>query len=166
MTDPDPTFVDLARTGDLEELMELVYASAAQDDGDDADADDDDEEGVGEEDGDALAYKWLCIAIDFGRPEAEDMLETLLETSDLRYDDDQFITGSVHLELGMAYLLGGDGLAKDMDKARAHLQEADDRGYPASLEDGTELLIELRTPLTGPARAVFDEIYPPTTLPS
>ena len=27
--------VDLARTGDLEELMELVYASAAQDDGDD-----------------------------------------------------------------------------------------------------------------------------------
>ena len=141
----DTRWLELAREGDLDALLELAYTDVA----DAADS--------GE--ADALAFKWLTVALDFGHTAAEDMIADLFESTSLRYDDDQFVAGETHLELGVAYLRGSDGLAKDLIKARAHLEQADECGYPASIEGGETVLAEYRGSLSGDALAVFDEIY-------
>ncbi len=135
----------LAKKGELEALLELAYADV-------------DEEAT--EEADALAFKWLTIALDFGHTDAEDMIADLYESSSLRYDDDQFVAGETHLELGVAYLLGSDGLAKDLAKAKEHLEQADECGFPASVEGGEEMLAEIRQKLAPDALAVFDAVYP------
>jgi TPR repeat protein len=135
----------LAKKGDLDALLELAYAEVEGDDTDEADA---------------QAFKWLTVALDFGHADAEDMIADLYEGTSLRFDDDQFVAGETHLELGVAYLLGSDGLAKDLSKARSHLEQADECGFPASVQGGEELLAEHRAKLSGEALAVFDAVYP------
>jgi hypothetical protein len=130
---------ELARDGELETLLELSDGK----------------------DGDAEAYKWLSVAVDFGHAEAGDLIDELVEASSLRFDDDQFLSGGAHLELGVAYLLGEDGLPFDLAKGRAHLAEALNRHYPASVQGGDAMLAEARTRLTGDALSVFDSVYPP-----
>jgi hypothetical protein len=140
----DADKLELAKKGDLDALLELVYA------------------GVEEEDdaADARAYKWLVVALDFGHARAEDMIADLYEGTSLRFDDDQFVAGETHLDLGVAYLLGTDGFAKDLTKAREHLEQADECGFPASVQGGEEMLAEIRAKLPPDALAVFDAIYP------
>jgi hypothetical protein len=74
--------------------------------------------------GDALAYRWLCIAEDFGHHKARVRIEDLLECSSLRYDDDQRELGRIHFELGYAYLRGEEGLASSRAIAQQHLTHA------------------------------------------
>jgi len=138
-------FLALAKKGELEALLALAYADV------DVDA---------TEEADALAFKWLTVSLDFGHAEAEDMIADLYESSSLRYDDDQFVAGETHLELGVAYLLGTDGLAKDLAKAKEHLEQADECGFPASIEGGEEMLAEIRGKLAPDTLAVFDAVYP------
>ena len=115
----------------------------------------------GEPDGDrdVLAYKWLAVASDFGHEEADDAIDDLLEASSLRFDDDQFLTGNAHWELGLAYLGGRDGLPRDLDRAREQLLAAQDRHYPVSIADGDKMLADLRRGLPADALAVVDAIY-------
>lgn len=138
-------WLELARKGDLDALLELAYA---------------DVEGDETEEADARAFKWLTVALDFGHANAEDLIADLYEGTSLRFDDDQFVAGETHLELGVAYLLGTDGLAKELTKARTHLEQADECGFPASVQGGEEMLAEIREKLPADALAVFDEIYP------
>jgi TPR repeat protein len=135
----------LAKAGDLDALLELAYADV---DGDET------------EEADAQAYKWLVVALDFGHAKAENLIDDLYEGTSLRFDDDQFVAGETHLELGVAYLLGADGFAKDLAKGREHLVEADECGFPASIQGGEEMLAEIRAKLPSDSLAVFDEIYP------
>lgn len=101
-----------------------------------------------------LAYKWLCLAADQGSEEAAGLVEDLLEASDLRYDDDGFITGQAHFELGLAYLTGADGVPVDAGRAEEYLRNA--AGYPHGLEGGDEILASAREPLDPAQREIFD----------
>lgn len=138
-------WLELARKGDLDALLELAYADVEGED-DTAEAD-------------ARAYKWLVVALDLGHARAEDLIADLVEGTSLRFDDDQFIAGETHLDLGVAYLLGTDGLAKDLTKARDHLEQADECGFPASVQGGEEMLAQIRGKLPADALAVFDAVY-------
>lgn len=131
----------LAREGDVEPLLHLC-----------------DIDGDGE--GDILAYKWLTVASDFGHADADDLIDDVLEVSSLRYDDDNFVVGGIHFELGMAYLTGGDGLPLNLDTGRLHLADAAASHYPAGIQDGHEVVARARTMLTGEARTIFDAVYP------
>lgn len=133
--------VNLAQAGDLDALL------ARMDD-------------VPEEDRDETAYKWLNVAVDFGHAEADERIADLMEGSSLRFDDDQFLTGNAHWELGLAYLSGGESLPRDLAKAATHLEAARDCGYPMSVETGDEMIADARKQLSGDARAAFDMIYP------
>lgn len=73
---------------------------------------------------DRNAYKWLWAACDFGHEEAEDLISDVLEVSSMRYDDSGFETAAAHWELAVAYLEGTDGLPRDLDLARQHLERA------------------------------------------
>ena len=139
-------WLSLAKQGDLDALLELAYAEV---------------EGEDTEEADATVYKWLVVALDFGHANAEDLIADLYESTSLRYDDDQFVAGETHLDLGVAYLLGTDGLAKDLTKARDHFQQAYDCGFPASVEGGEEMLAEIRAKLPPDTLAVFDALYTP-----
>ena len=133
--------VKLAQAGDLDALL------ARMDD-------------VPEEDLDEAAYKWLNVAVDFGHDEAKERIADLLEGSSLRFDDDGFLTGNAHWELGLAYLTGGEGLPRDLVKAGTHVESAWGYGYPMSVETGDEMIADARKQLAGDARAVFDAVYP------
>lgn len=141
-------WLTLAKQGELDALLELAYADVEDDEN--------------TEEADAQAFKWLTVALDFGHEGAEDMIADLYEGTSLRYDDDQFVAGETHLDLGVAYLVGSDGLAKDLKKAREHLEQADECGFPASIQGGEELLAEHRAKLSGEALAVFEAVYPRT----
>ena len=109
-------------------------------------------------------YKWLEVAASHGptakhRKAAEELSSDLLESSSLRYDDDQLATGTAHFELGVAYLTGADGLPRDLTRAADQLAMAKQRYYPWSLQGAEKLLTKTRKPLASDARAVFDRIY-------
>ena len=109
-------------------------------------------------------YKWLEVAASHGptakhRKAAESLSSDLLESSSLRYDDDQMATGGAHFELGVAYLTGADGLPRDLTRAAEQLAMAKERYYPWSLQGAEKLLTRTRKPLAADARAVFDRIY-------
>jgi TPR repeat protein len=137
----------LARAGRIEELLALWGGVA---DPDDVDT---------EAEAAATAYKWLCVASDFGHSEANGWIDTLLEASPLRFDDDNFLTGAAHFELGVAYLTGCDGLALDTEKGREHLQAAAQRHYPASVMEGSAMIDGARASLTAVQREVFDSVF-------
>jgi TPR repeat protein len=132
--------VKLAQAGDLDALLARM-------------------EDVPEEDRDEAAYKWLNVAVDFGHGDADELIADLMEGSSLRFDDDQFLTGNAHWELGLAYLTAGDSLPKDLAKATTHLQAARDCGYPMSVETGDEMILDARHKLGGDARMAFDAVY-------
>ncbi|MEV0028221.1 hypothetical protein [Nocardia sp. NPDC050793] len=136
-------YVAAARTGALEALLSL---DSANDDADDLDE---------------LAYKLLNVAADFGHSEAEDLIDDLLCGSSLVYDDDRFVQGNAHFELGLAYLMGADGLPADLDKGRAHLEKSHACQWPWHVQQGEMLLDEARAILSAPQLRVFDEVYRP-----
>ena len=112
-----------------------------------------------DDDSDERAYKWLLVAADFGHAEAEEWLDTLRESSSLRYDDDQFCTGNAHWELGVAYLAGADGLPRDHARAKAHFNEARARGYPHSVTGSSKMLADARKAGGNDGRAIVDAVY-------
>jgi hypothetical protein len=104
---PDPRTLDLgglARKGDVETLLRISDGDAGSD-------------------RDVVAYRWLCVAADFGHRKAEGALEDLLETSSLR-DDDGSRVAAVHRELAAAYARGKGGLPRDALKAKRHAAAA------------------------------------------
>lgn len=138
MSGEDRAHAKQAKAGDLDTLMDLA-------DG---------------EDGDGEAYKWLQVALDFGHDEASDLIADLLNSPSLHDDDGQFITGNAHLELGMAYSTGREGLPKDLSLAQRHFEEAVERGYPESIQGSDELLRDLREKLVGDALETFNSVFP------
>jgi hypothetical protein len=105
---PDPATLDLpglARKGDVDTLRSIS-------DGDE------------ESDNDAIAYKWLCVAADFGHRKAAGAIEDLLETSSLRVDDDGALVAEIHRELADAYTRGKQGLPRDAARAAKHSKAA------------------------------------------
>ena len=113
---------------------------------------------------DMLMYKWLEVAADHGptakhRKAAESLSSDLLESSSLRYDDDQIATGDAHFELGVAYLTGADGLPRDLTRAADQLEMAKERYFPWSIQGADKLLAKTRKNLPSDARAAFDRIY-------
>ncbi|WP_431970027.1 hypothetical protein [Nocardia sp. bgisy134] len=136
-------YVASARAGDVDALFLLESA--------DADA----------VEVDVLLYKLLNVAADFGHPEAGSFADDLLECSSLRYDDDHFAQGNAHFQLGLAYLVGADGLPVDPDKSRAHLEMSHKCRWPFHVQQGESLLAEARSLLTAAQLMVFDEIYRP-----
>jgi hypothetical protein len=92
--------VALARAGDLDALLDSLDLA-------DVEADRLDE----------LLYKLASVAADFGHTEADDLIEDLLNATSLRVDDDLATQANAHFELGLAYLMGADGLPADLDKA-------------------------------------------------
>lgn len=119
----------------------------------------------GEEgDSDDEMYKWLEVAASHGptakhRKAAESLSADLLESSSLRYDDDQMATGGAHFELGVAYLTGADGLPRDLTRAAEQLAMAKERYYPWSIQGADKLLKKTSKALPADARAAFDRIY-------
>ena len=121
-------FAAWAAAGDLEALAAIADGDAASK-------------------ADRVAYKWLAAAADFGHDEAEDLIEDLLETSSLRYDDSRLEQGAAHWELAVAYLAGEEGLPVDLRRAQEHLEQAFEAGAAfasarrdAGLEDATASL--------------------------
>lgn len=137
MSGEDRANAKLAKAGDVDGLMDLA-------DGDD---------------GDGEAYKWLQAAVDFGHEEAQERIDDLLSNSSLHDDDDQFVTGNAHLELGMAYSTGSEGLPKDLDLAKRHFKQAVECGYPDSVTGSEEILRDMREKLDGEALKVFSAIF-------
>jgi TPR repeat protein len=128
----------LAQAGDIDALVDLA-------DGDE---------------GDGEAYKWLQVAVDFGHDEAAERIEDLLSHSSLHDDDDQHITGNAHLELGMMYSTGSEGLKKDLKLAVHHFEAAVECGYPDSVVGGDEILRDFRETLEGDALEAFESVFP------
>lgn len=140
MTVPAPEqFASLAIAGDFAALFQLLEDHGAMD-------------------SDDLAYKWLSVASDFGHAEADDYLETMMEASSLRYDDDQSVVGGVHFELARAYLASEDGLPRDLARGKAHLIEAHRRHYPSTVQSADTLLADLRGGLDKDALDVVDAV--------
>jgi hypothetical protein len=83
------------------------------------------------------AYKWLCVAYDFGHEKAASAIEDVLEVSNLRYDDDGFEVAAAHWEHGVAYLEGKDALPCDLVRAREHLANAFRQHDLAAIRAGT-----------------------------
>ena len=139
-------FAELAMAGKTRELLNLLVH-------------------VPEDDRDETAYKWLVVASDFGHEDADDVIGDLLEGSSLRYDDDQFVTGNAHWELGLAYLTAGEHLPRDLEKARTQLVSALERGYPMSVQESDAMLAQARTRLAPDALAIFDAVYDGSSRP-
>src|SRR5688572_24567739 len=102
-----------AKAGNVDRIFALA--------GLDLDADHHDEEA--DDDAAIVAFKWLLVAGDFGH-DVDDMLDVLQTGTSLHHDDEQAVEGSIHFELGVAYLRGEDGLAIDHELAREHLEWA------------------------------------------
>jgi hypothetical protein len=132
----DRQIATAARTGDLDVLMELVSQHPSEDEA-------------------FLLYKWLNVASDFGHDEADELVESLLN-SELHAADDQFVSGQAHLELATAYLTGRDHLEIDFDRGRTHVHEMRARSYPDGVQDAAQLLDNARAGMSPGARAVFD----------
>jgi hypothetical protein len=130
----------LAMAGDLDVLLGLM-------------------DGVPETDRDATAYKWLAVASDFGHEDADEILGDLQESSSLRYDDDHFVSGNAHWEIGLAYLTASDGLPRDLDKARSQLASAKESHYPMSVQESDTMQAQARARLAPDALAIFDAVY-------
>lgn len=151
-------FLAAAKKGDIDAIWELAGVGAEADEDDDDDDEGDGEEGdVGE--ADELAYKWLLVAADFGHAAASEAADDMLETSSLRYDDGALVQGVIELELGVAYLMGTDGVPANHEHATTHLQQA------AALDvhnttDAADGFPEIRRSLSPEARAVFDAVFP------
>lgn len=137
--DPVVRLAELARTGDLDGLLDLIGSLS----------------GV---DRDEFSYKWLSVAADFGHTAADDAIDDLLESGDLRHDDDSLVAGNAHFELAVAYLTGSDGLPVDYEHARRHLAEMLDCDFPASVQDGDRLLADARYSMDPTAQAIFDDV--------
>jgi len=98
-------YAALARAGHLDAIWELVDCNvASQNDRD--------------------AYKWLCLAKDFGHEEAGELIGDVLEVSSMRYDDDGGEQAAAHWELAVAYLCGDHDLPVDLVRANRHLEQA------------------------------------------
>jgi hypothetical protein len=131
--DVEDRLSERARAGDLDGLMALLDLA----------------------DPGMLAYKWLQVASDFGHDEADDLIDAVLESL-LHTDDDDFVTGQAHFELGVAYLTGGHGLPVDHSRGREHLTEMVRRRYPDHVEGGDAMLAEARSKMAPEAQRVFD----------
>jgi hypothetical protein len=138
MIDRTTRLSGLARDGDLDGILELAGADPAGDP-------------------DIVAYHWLTVASDFGHEEADDLIDDLLESSSLRYDDDNAVTGHVHFELAVAYLTGTDGLPVDHDLGRRHVAEMRELNFPATIQEGDTLVADARAAMDPKARAAWDE---------
>ncbi len=111
-------YATLAREGDLDALFGLMDVDSKTTN-------------------DRLAYKWLCVASDFGHGDAAALIDDVLEVSSLRYDDDQYETAAAHWEIASAYLEGIEGLPVDLGLAKKHLREAFGRHDLATINAGT-----------------------------
>ena len=75
---------------------------------------------------DAIAYKWLCVAVDHGHERAARAAADVLEQTSLRYDDDHVIQAQTHWELACSYFDGSEGLAQNNVRAAEHVRTAAD----------------------------------------
>jgi hypothetical protein len=137
----------LALAGDVDAILEL-FDDAGEGDADEADV---------------LLYFWLEVASDFGKSraarKAERALEDLLESSSLRHDDGQEVTGNVHWDLGLAYLTASDHLPRDDKRALNQLKMARERNFPWTTQGAEKLIKTTRKALDPAARLVFDKVY-------
>lgn len=108
-------YAKLARKGEVEILAALADKTLAND---------------------RLAYKWLCVAGDFGNEDAEGMADEILETSSFANDEPGFHIAAVHWELAVAYLAAEEGLPAKLDFAASHLQQAFERHDLAAINKG------------------------------
>jgi TPR repeat protein len=134
-----PAKADLARlamTGAVDKIFALTFAESDEDD--------------------ALAYKWLQVAADFGHADAGPSIEDVCELTSMRYDDDQITAGHLQFELAAAYLTGGEGLPRDLARAKQRLIAARDTGFPQTKDD-TQLLKQTRKAVDKAALAVLNK---------
>jgi hypothetical protein len=142
----DADLLSLARNGDLAAIMKITGHHAYPDGYYDRGP---------ETDGDKDAYKWMLVTRDFGHTKSNAVIDDLLELSSLRYDDGKLVTSHISYELGLAYLMGTNGLPTDYSKADQHLRN----GFAGV--SGLDIDLELdREKLTGRAREVFDLAIP------
>jgi len=134
-----------AKAGKIDRIIEL------------SGVEEDDDEGDGESE--ITAYKWLLVAGDFGH-DVEDDLDAIHTGTSLHHDDDQAVVGSIHFELGEAYLRGLDGLAVDHELAKEHLDQAKELRVDQSLDLAKELE-RIRKKLGAEALAIFNSAFPP-----
>jgi TPR repeat protein len=106
-----------------------------------------------EADGDA--YRWLLVAADYGHAAGETSAREMLSTSLLR--DDPEIAGLAHLDLGEWYLTGKNGLPRDLERGRKHLERAKEL---VDLELAVDSFSSSRKKLPPDAAAVLDAIFP------
>jgi len=143
----------LAMAGDLEALDEIFDAAYG--------GDEDDDDGY---DAAPELYKWLLVAADLAptakqRKAADEGSRDLCESTSLRYDDDQILTGNAHWDVAIAYLTGADGLPRDLSRARSQLAEAKERNYPYVINGAVKILAATRKALDPEALAVFDTVF-------
>ena len=130
---------ELAREGNIAELLETINEESP-------------------DNVEVMTYAWLLVVEDYGYPEAQRMIDNLLASGTLLNEDGGSILGAVHHELAIAYLTGQDGLPVDYGRARRHLHQMTDLGFPTRLPDSAELVAESRARLTPAALQVFNEI--------
>lgn len=109
-----------------------------------------------EGDDDREAYKWLCVASDYGHEEANDLIDDLLEVSSLRYDDDRYEQSLAHWEIALGYLQNSDGLPLDHELAAKHFGYCFDGFDAQSLEQLYSVSQTLAT-LDGPTKQVLEQ---------
>ncbi len=132
------SLLTLAKAGDSDALLALIDLDASEDNG---------------------AYKWLQVAADFGH-DVDDAIG-ILENTVLHHDDNQFIAGQAHFELGVAYLSAGEGLPRNLDLAGSHLANARKCRYPESIQGGARIVVKARKGLAADALQIFDKHYKP-----
>lgn len=131
-----------ARAGDLRSVQKLLAAEKDEDERD------------------VQFYQWLCVAADFGHAEASEMAEDLLESSSLRYDDDQVLAAHAHFEVACWHLGGRHGLPIDLDKGASHLRHAKALGFREKLDVEREIL-EAHDALRDDAQKAFAQVFRP-----
>lgn len=136
----DQPWIELARRGDMDALVALA-------------------DGGGGGANDAQAYKWLVAAADFGHLRAQVLMNSLLETTSLRFDDDGLVVGTMHHELGLSYASTCESLPHNLYLARRHLMLGRE-GVMGTQRDWAAD----RRGLSEAALKVFDEVFPPEVL--
>ena len=136
-----------AKKGDVDALLELCDLGT------------DDEDEGGDSDGDETAYKWLLVATDFGFKKAARAADDMLAWSSFKFDDGALVQGLIHLELGQAYLSGAEGLPKDDEKARAHLERAKKLEVHKTT-DATKDFPKFRKKIGVERAKIFSEYFP------